>query len=103
MSSAGNQRMTGARGYDAAMRTVEALQDESRRTYIVANEPPGSGKSTLFTCDIPLWLIAGGGFEDVLRGRALRAMLGAYGMTTSRHYVRRLRTLLESPRAFYDK
>ncbi len=89
--------------YDAAMRTVEALQDESRRTYIVANEPPGSGKSTLFTCDIPLWLIAGGGFEDVLRGRALRAMLGAYGMTTSRHYVRRLRTLLESPRAFYDK
>jgi hypothetical protein len=32
---------------DAARRVVEALQDRTERTYIVANEPPGSGKSTL--------------------------------------------------------
>jgi hypothetical protein len=88
---------------DAARRVVEALEDRSRRTYIVANEPPGSGKSTLFTADIPCWLLVGGGFADPARGRALRAMLGSFGMTTATHYVRRLRQLLESPRPFYDK
>jgi len=88
---------------DAARRVVEALQDRSRRTYMVANEPPGSGKSTLFTHDIPAWLICGGGLCDPIRGRALRAMLGSYAMTTATHYVSRLKRLLESPRAYYEK
>jgi hypothetical protein len=88
---------------DAAERVVEALQDRSRRSYIVANEPPGSGKSTLFTHDIPVWLIAGGGLCDPLRGRAVRVMLGSFGYRSAIHYVQRIQRALESPRPFYEK
>jgi hypothetical protein len=88
---------------DAAKRVVEALEDRSTRTYIVANEPPGAGKSTLFTHDIPAWLICGGGLCDPIRGRAIRIMLGSFGMSTAIHYVSRLKRLLESPRLYYDK
>lgn len=87
---------------DAAKRVVEALMDP-KRSYIVANEPPGSGKSTLFTMDIPAWLICGGGLADPIRGRALRIMLGSYGMSVATKYVRRLRNFLESPFPYYDK
>jgi hypothetical protein len=88
---------------DAAMRVVDALADRTERTYVVVNEPPGAGKSTLYTHDLPVWLICGGGFEDPARGRAIRIMLGSYGMTTAIHYVSRLKRLLESPRSYYDK
>jgi hypothetical protein len=87
---------------DAAKRVIEALEDKSRRSYFVVNLPPGAGKSTLMH-DISAWLIAGGGVCDPLRGRAIRIMLGSFGMSTAAHYVRRLKQLLGSPRAFYDK
>lgn len=86
---------------DAAKRTVEALMDPAK-SFIVANEPPGSGKSTLFTHDIPAWLICGGGIEDPIRGRALRLMIGSAALPVSTHYVRRLRKFLGSNRPFYD-
>ena len=85
---------------DAARRVVEALADP-RRTYIIANEPPGSGKSTLFTMDIPAWLLCGGGICDPIRGRALRLMLGSAAAPVATHYVRRLRKFLEGGK-FYD-
>ena len=88
---------------DAAERVVEALQDRSKRSYIVANEPPGSGKSTLFTHDIPVWLICGGGLCDPLRGRATRIMVGSFGFRSATHYALRIRRLLESSRPYYDK
>jgi hypothetical protein len=88
---------------DAAMRTVEALTDRSERSFLVLNMPPGSGKSTLFTHDIPAWLICGGGICDPKAGRAVRLMLGAFGMSVATHYVGRLRRLLESPRRYFDK
>jgi hypothetical protein len=88
---------------DAAERVVEALQDRTTRSYMVLNMPPGSGKSTLFTHDIPLWLIAGGGLCDPLRGRAVRIMVGSFGYRTATHYVGRIRRQLETSRPFYDK
>ena len=47
------------------MRSVES----NDREYVVMNEPPGSGKSTLFTNDIPCWLIA--------RNRRIRIQIGS--------------------------
>lgn len=82
---------------------MDALQDRTSRSYMVLNMPPGSGKSTLFTHDIPAWLIAGGGLCDPLRGRAVRIMLGSFGYRSATHYVERIRRLLEPPRPFYDK
>ena len=88
---------------DAADRVVDALQDRTTRSYMVLNMPPGSGKSTLFTHDPPLWLIAGGGLCDPLKGRATRIMVGSFGFRSATHYVMRIRRLLESSRPFYDK
>jgi hypothetical protein len=88
---------------DAANRVVEALQDRTSRSYMVLSQPPGSGKSTLYTHDIPVWLLCGGGLRDPLRGRAKRIMLGSFGYRSATHYVQRIQRLLESPRPFYDK
>lgn len=87
---------------DAANRIVEALADAAQRSYIVMNLPPGSGKSTLCH-DVLAWLACGGGICDPLRGRALRAMSGSFGMGPAKHGVARLKRLLESPRPFFDK
>lgn len=86
---------------DAAKRIVAAIQ-EPTRSYLVANEPPGSGKSTLWGFDIPVWLACGGGIEDPVRGRQIRMMLGSFAKTASITYVRRIRQLLESPRPYVD-
>jgi hypothetical protein len=88
---------------DAAMRTVEALADRSERSFVVMNMPPGSGKSTLFGHDLVAWLICGGGVCDPKAGRAVRVMLGAFGMSVATHYVARVRRLFESPRRYFDK
>lgn len=57
------------------------------REYLVVNMPPGAGKSTLFTHDIPCWLIA--------RNRGIRVMIGARTERQARMYVGRIKRTLE--------
>lgn len=57
------------------------------REYIVMNEPPGGGKSTLFTHDIPCWLIA--------RDRTIRIQIGSRTERQARMYVNRIKRSLE--------
>lgn len=66
---------------------VLRLHQSPDREYVVQNEPPGSGKSTLFTHDIPAWMIA--------RDRSIRIMLGSETGRQSRMYAGRLRRTLE--------
>ena len=86
----------------AAELSVEKLLDTSERHYVVANEPPGVGKSTLWMLDIPAWLMAGGGTLDVTLARSLRFMLGHRASDPARDYVRRLQSILADDRAYYD-
>lgn len=57
------------------------------REFVVMNEPPGSGKSTLFSHDIPCWLIA--------RDRRIRIMVGSRTERQARMYVGRIKRSLE--------
>jgi hypothetical protein len=77
--------------------------DSAGGLYLAGEGMMVTHNSTLFTMDIPAWLICGGGLEDPIRGRALRIMLGSYGLSVATQYVRRLRNFLESPNPFYDK
>jgi hypothetical protein len=74
---------------DAANQIVKALtdhQETDEEMRLVVNAPPGAGKSTLFTHDIPVWLIC--------RDRSVRIMLGAAAETISAQYARRIRATL---------
>lgn len=71
---------------DAGQRLVELL-NTPHEEYVVVNVPPGSGKSTTFTFDIPTWLI--------VRDRAIRIMIGSATERTARSYGGRLRRALE--------
>ena len=73
---------------EAAERLVEWL-DVPERTFVVVNAPPGSGKTTLFTRDIPLWL--------VVRNRSIRCMLGASTGALASRYTNTIRRFLERP------
>lgn len=66
---------------------VLRLHETTDREYIVMNEPPGSGKSTLFTHDIPCWLIA--------RDRSIRIQVGSRTERQARMYVGRIKRSLE--------
>jgi hypothetical protein len=70
----------------AAYEVLRALESDDKE-YIVMNEPPGGGKSTLFTCDIPTWLIA--------RNRRIRIMIGSRTERQARAYVTRIKRALE--------
>ncbi len=70
----------------AAYDVLKYLETRDRE-YAVINCPPGSGKSTLFTHDIPAWLIA--------RDRTIRIQLGARTERQARMYVGRLKRTLE--------
>jgi hypothetical protein len=70
----------------AAYVVLEKLETPDRE-YGVINCPPGSGKSTLFTHDIPAWLIA--------RNRGIRCLLGSRTERQARMYVNRLKRTLE--------
>lgn len=70
----------------AAYEVVRLLATDERE-YAVINMPPGSGKSTLFTHDIPAWLIA--------RDRTVRILIGSRTERQAQMYVRRLRRTLE--------
>jgi hypothetical protein len=70
----------------AAYEVLRAIETKDRE-YVVMNEPPGSGKSTLFTTDIPAWLIA--------RNRRIRIMIGSRTERQARMYVGRIKRALE--------
>lgn len=59
------------------------LLGTQQKEYAVVNCPPGTGKSTLFTHDIPAWFSC--------RDRALRQFIGSSTNTLATSYVRRLR------------
>ena len=61
--------------------------DSPHKEYAVDNAPPGSGKSTTFAHDIPVWLTA--------RDRALRGLIGSKAESQARRYVARIRRTLE--------
>jgi hypothetical protein len=63
------------------------LLESGDREYVVMNEPPGSGKSTLFTHDIPCWLVA--------RDRTIRIQVGSRTERQARMYVGRIKRSLE--------
>ena len=69
------------------VRQMDEARDGSQRRYIVMNEPPGSGKSTLFTHDLICWLIA--------RDRTIRIMIGSRTERQARMYVGRIKRTLE--------
>ena len=70
----------------AAYDVLRSIQTADRE-YVVINCPPGSGKSTLFTCDIPCWLIA--------RDRTIRIQIGSRTERQARMYVNRIKRSLE--------
>lgn len=72
-----------------AAEQVVALLESDEDEFVVINVPPGSGKSTTFTHDIPAWL--------VLRDRTIRQLIGSRTMSQARKYVGRLRRTFERP------
>ena len=66
---------------------VLRLYETPEREYLVNNMPPGSGKSTLFTHDIPAWMTA--------RQRDIRVMLGSETGRQARMYLGRLKRTFE--------
>lgn len=66
----------------AAAQMLEWL-DSPDKEFVVVNCPPGSGKSTLFTHDLPAWLAC--------RNRSLRCMIGSRTEQQARMYTARLR------------
>ena len=72
----------------AAYELIRILEDgTNERKYAVMNEPPGSGKSTLFSHDIPCWLI--------VRNRSIRIQIGSRTERQARMYVGRIKRSLE--------
>lgn len=67
---------------DAAIR-LSKLLEAPEKTYVVVNAPPGSGKSTLFTHDIPAWLAA--------RNSRIRCLIGSRTERQAAMYTGRLR------------
>ena len=70
----------------AAYEVLRRLESVDRE-FVVMNEPPGAGKSTLFTHDIPCWLVA--------RDRTVRVQLGSRTERQARMYAGRIKKSLE--------
>lgn len=70
---------------ETADRILELYATEERE-YVVMNAPPGSGKTVLFTHDIPLWL--------TVRDRAIRGILGSWGEKSAKNFTTALRRTL---------
>lgn len=75
----------------AAEKVVELLLTDEKE-FLIINAPPGSGKSTTFTRDIPAWLTC--------RNRAIRGQVGSNVGSSARRYTSTLRREFErtSPR-----
>lgn len=67
---------------------VLELMESRRKEFAVINAPPGSGKSTLFTHDIPAWL--------TIRQRGIRGMMGSASQPLAQRYLRRLMATFEA-------
>ena len=83
---------------EMAAEMVVEMEDTEEREWVVVNVPPGSGKSTTFTHDIPAWLITRG---RVL-GRDVRILIGSRTQRQANQYGRRLRSTLERRRPVED-
>jgi len=66
---------------------VRERLESPEKEYGVINAPPGVGKSTTFTLDIPAWLTC--------RNRSIRGQIGSKTMAQATRYVQRLRRALE--------
>ncbi len=73
---------------EAGYRVLELLATP-RKEFLVINAPPGTGKSTLFTHDIPAWL--------TVRNRGIRGLMGSATQLLAEQYVSLLRDTLENP------
>lgn len=71
---------------ERAAYTVLGLLESADKEFAVINMPPGAGKSTLFTHDLPAWLI--------VRRRSIRVLLGSRTGRQARMYSDRLRSTL---------
>jgi len=71
---------------EAAEYVVSLLETDDEE-YVVINAPPGSGKTILFTHDIPAWL--------TVRNRAIRGQMGSVVGPLAQRYTNRLRRTLE--------
>jgi hypothetical protein len=71
---------------EAAMQVVKLLETPEEE-YVVINAPPGSGKTLLFTHDIPAWI--------TVRNRALTGQMGSVTGPLAERYTNRLRRTLE--------
>jgi hypothetical protein len=71
---------------EVAYKIVELLASPDKE-YVVLNAPPGSGKSTLMTLDIPAWVIA--------RNRGIRGATFSNTQNAANRYVQRLKRFLE--------
>lgn len=71
---------------EAANQMVDFLESPEKE-YVVVNAPPGSGKSTLFSHDLPVWLIC--------RNRSIRVMIGSRTFNQAKMYTGRIRRTLE--------
>lgn len=74
---------------EAANQTVAWVTSDETELMVV-NCPPGAGKSTLFTNDIPLWVIC--------RDRTIRIFLGHRVLSEAQKYARRIKRALERTR-----
>ena len=66
---------------------VLALAESPNKEYVVVNCPPGVGKSTFFTHDLPVWL--------AVRNRARRTMIGSRTAGQATKYTGRIRRTFE--------
>lgn len=76
-----------------AARRIEALLKRPEKVYVVINAPPGSGKSTLFTHDIPAWL--------AVRNTRIRCLVGSRTERQAAQYTGRLRRSFGNERSSF--
>lgn len=73
-----------------AANTIMDLVNTPDREYAVINAPPSGGKTTLFTHDIPLWMIC--------KDRSIKILLGAAIQSNATKHSNRLRRTLQASR-----
>lgn len=71
---------------EAANQVIKLLETPEKE-HVVVNCPPGAGKTTLFTHDIPAWLTC--------RNRAIRGLIGSANSRMAMMSLRRLQRTLE--------